>query len=550
MKQYITALLLSCSLGAFAQESPLPAFVPPLDSPLSFSGNFGELRANHFHGGIDFKLGGVIGKPIRALADGYISRIRVTHGSGYVLDVTYNNGYTTINRHLDAFVQPISGRVKKLQYEQESWEVEITPEAGEYPVKGGQVIALGGNTGYSFGPHLHLDVIDTATDEYVDPLPLFCNYITDTTAPRAEGFLLVPKPGKGMVAGNQTPRTYAVTVAQPIEAWGVIGAGIKAYDYMNGSTNRCGVYSTVLTVDDKEVFRSTVNRFSYDENRYINSWIYRGYMKSFIDPGNALRMIHADKDTRGWVDINEERDYKFEYTLTDASGNTSRYRFTVRGKQQTITPVQHREKYAFEWAHANYLQEPGLTFEVPKGALYDDVYLNFKSRGDSGAIAPTYQLHDEAVPLHVPCDLTIGLHRRPIADTTKYYVAGVTSKGSLYSAGGKYENGFMKTRIRQLGTYTVAIDTVPPVVTPISPKAWTNSGKITFRIKDAQTGIRSYKGTIDGKYALFGIPNSIQNLLVCKLDAEHVERGKLHTLELVVEDYCGNRTVVRETFRW
>ena len=79
--------------GVQAQES---AFVPPFDFPLTFSGNFGEIRANHFHGGLDFKTGGSTGKPVRALADGHVSRIRVTHGSGYVLHVTYDNGYTTM----------------------------------------------------------------------------------------------------------------------------------------------------------------------------------------------------------------------------------------------------------------------------------------------------------------------------------------------------------------------------------------------------------------------------------------------------------------------
>ena len=173
MRRYITTLMLACCIGGYGQEKKQATFVPPFDFPLTLSGNFGEIRSNHFHGGLDFKTGGVIGKPVRALADGYISRIRVTNGSGYVLDVCYHNGYSTINRHLSGFVSPIAERVEKLQYEEESWEVEIVPEPGEYPVKGGQQIAWSGNTGYSFGPHLHLDVFETESGDYIDPMPFF-----------------------------------------------------------------------------------------------------------------------------------------------------------------------------------------------------------------------------------------------------------------------------------------------------------------------------------------------------------------------------------------
>ncbi len=539
--------------SGYAQEAPVTdrvSFTPPFDFPIVFSGNFGEIRANHFHGGLDFKTGGTIGKPVRALADGYISRIRVTHGSGYVLDVTYDNGYSTINRHLNAFVGDVARRVKDLQYEKESWEVEITPEPGEYPVKAGQIIALSGNTGYSFGPHLHLDMLETATDEYIDPLPFFMNKVKDTTAPRAESIMLFPQPGKGVVEGKQARRAFPARPAKPITAWGLIGAGIRAYDYMDGVHNKYGVKTVILEVDGKEVFRSMVDRFAYEENRYINSWTHGQYMKSFIEPGNRLRMLHASNGNRGLVDINEERPYQFVYTLSDALGNTSKVRFTVQGKKTTIVPVEHREKYALKWDKVNYLQEPGLELVIPKGMLYDDVFLNYSVRADSGDIAFTYQLNDTRIPMHDACDLCIGLRRRPIEDMTKYYVAGVTARGEKYRIGGKYEDGFMKVRIRDLGTYTVAVDTVPPVITPVNQTQWGRTGKIIFKAKDKETGINTYRGTIDGKYALFGKPNSISGNLVCELDPRHVEKGGKHVVEMTVTDGCGNRTTEQFEFVW
>jgi len=538
--------------SGYAQETDTdkPSFIPPFDFPITFSGNFGEIRANHFHGGLDFKTGGTIGKPVRALADGYISRIRVTHGSGYVLDVAYDNGYSTINRHLSAFVGDVARRVEDLQYEKESWEVEITPEPDEYPVKAGQIIALSGNTGYSFGPHLHLDMIETATDEYIDPLPFFMNKVKDKTAPRAEGIMLFPQPGKGVVEGKQTQRAFPAHPTKPITAWGLIGAGIRAYDYMDGVQNKYGVKTVILEVDGEEVFRSTVDRFAYEENRYINSWTHGQYMKSFIEPGNRLRMLQTSNGNRGLVEINEERPYRFVYTLSDALGNTSKVRFTVQGQKTTIAPVEHREKYALKWDKVNYLQEPGLELVIPKGMLYDDVLLNYSVRADSGDIAFTYQLNDTRIPMHNACDLRIGLRRRPVEDVTKYYVAGVTARGGKYRIGGKYEDGVMKVRIRDLGTYTVAVDTVPPVITPVNQAQWGRTGKIIFKAKDKETGINTYRGTIDGKYALFGKPNSISGNLVCELDPKHVEKGGKHVVEMTVTDGCGNRTTGQFEFVW
>lgn len=538
--------------SGYAQETDTDktSFTPPFDFPITFSGNFGEIRANHFHGGLDFKTSGTIGKPVRALADGYISRIRVTHGSGYVLDVAYDNGYSTINRHLSAFVGDVARRVEDLQYEKESWEVEITPAPDEYPVKAGQIIALSGNTGYSFGPHLHLDMIETATDEYIDPLPFFMDKVKDKTAPRAEGIMLFPQPGKGVVEGKQTRRAFPAHPTKPITAWGLIGAGIRAYDYMDGVQNKYGVKTVILEVDGEEVFRSTVDRFAYEENRYINSWTHGQYMKSFIEPGNRLRMLQASNGNRGLVEINEERPYRFVYTLSDALGNTSKVRFTVQGQKTTIAPVEHREKYALKWDKVNYLQEPGLELVIPKGMLYDDVLLNYSVRADSGDIAFTYQLNDTRIPMHGACDLRIGLRRRPVEDMAKYYVAGVTARGGKYRIGGKYEEGVMKVRIRDLGTYTVAVDTVPPVITPMNQAQWGRTGKIIFKAKDKETGINTYRGTIDGKYALFGKPNSISGNLVCELDPKHVEKGGKHVVEMTVTDGCGNRTTEQFEFVW
>lgn len=539
------ACMLVCAPLAHAQQ---PSLTPPFDFPLLFSGNFAELRANHFHGGLDFKTGGVTGKPVRALADGYISRIRVTHGSGYVLDLVFDNGYSAIYRHLSAFTDDVARRVEDLQYEEESWEAELVPRPDEYRVKAGQVIAFSGNTGYSFGPHLHLDLIDTATDENIDPLPFFAARVNDRVAPKAMGLMLFPQWGRGVVNGSPYRQTFAIHPDRAITAWGVVGVGIRAYDYMDGVSNRYGVHTVVLEVDGEEVFRSVADRFAYGEHRYINSWTEGQYMKSFIEPGNRLRMLHASNGNRGLVTINEERPYRFVYTLRDALGNTSRVSFTVQGKRTPIPSSECREKHLFRWNRMNYLQEPGLELLVSRGMLYDDVRLDCSLRTDSHAIAPTYRLHTDRVPLHGYADLSIAPRRFPVADSTKYYIASVDKNGRLHSVGGQMKNGRLCTRVCELGTFTVAVDTLPPVITPVNPKLWGKQGRIVIKAKDAGTGIQTYRATIDGQFALFGIPNAVDGLLVCPLDDRRIQAGQSHLLQLSVTDACGNRVTEQFTF--
>lgn len=535
--------------------------VPPFDFPIALSGNFGELRSNHFHGGLDFKTQGTVNKPVRAQADGYIQRLRVTHGSGYVLDVVYENGLSAIYRHLNAFVGEAARRVEELQYSSESWEVELEAAPGEYPVKAGEVMALSGNTGYSFGPHLHLDLFETATGDYIDPLPYFASRVNDHTAPRADGILLFPKQGGGTVMGGTRAKRFPVHPKQTLTAWGWIGAGIRAYDYMDGIHNRFGVHTVVLTVDDREVFRSVVDRFSQQEQRYINSWTDGPYMKSVIDPGNRLRLLHAADAHRGWVLIDEERPYRFVYTLSDALGNSSQVRFTVHGKHTDIPEAPAGDRL-FRYNETNVLQLPGMQLVVPRGMLYDDVALQTALRVDSGDVAYTYQLHDESVPLHAGCELRIAL-RKPLqeVDSTKYYVAAVTRTGGRYSVGGRYEGGLhaeagcrgsmgpeMVASIRELGTYTVAVDTVPPVITPVGRNTWSRTGRMEFVVKDDATGVSRYRGELDGAYALFGKPNLVSGRIVCTFDAQRFAKGKKHHLRFTATDGCGNTATYETEF--
>jgi len=552
IRSLVLATIVGCPLALPAQETPENPFVSPFDFPLLLSGNFGELRANHFHGGVDFKTQGVVGKPIRCIADGYISRVTVTPGGyGQAVYITHDNGLTSVYGHLHQFMTEVGKVVEAYQYENETFAVDLKFGPEQFPLKQGEVFALAGNEGYSFGPHLHMEIRKTDTGEYIDPLQFYTGRIKDTTAPRATHVILYPQAGKGVVAGSSQKKIVPLNApGTPVEAWGKIAAGIKAYDYMDGTSNSYGVRSVTLYVDSVEVFRSTVDGFLPDENRMINAWTdYEEYatrsswfMRSRILPGNTWRMLQADEDG-GVVTINEERPYVFRYVLEDLYGNRRTYRFTVQGKEQAIEPLQRGNHY-LKWNQGNVVQQPGMELVIPKGMLYDDVDLNCKVIADSLDISFDYQLHDRPVPLHAGCPLVIGVRNYPVTDMSKYYVVR-KHKGRKASAGGYFEEGFMHANIRELGTYSVAIDTVAPRIVPLNKPQW-KTGNIQFKIRDAETGIKEYKVYIDGQFALFKF--SSKNARLSHVHPGRMKKGVPHRMEVVITDYCGN--VAREEFKF
>ena len=546
IRTWVLVAWMICPWVGSAQEKTETPFIPPFDFPLLLSGNFGELRSNHFHGGVDFKTQGVVGKPIRCIADGYISRVTVTPGGyGQAVYITHGNGMTSVYGHLHKFMSEVQKVVEAYQYEHETFVVDLKFDETKFPLKQGEVFALAGNEGYSFGPHLHMEIRKTDTEEHIDPLLFFMNRVKDTTAPRATQVMLYPVPGKGVVNGSMQKKKVPLSNRQmPIEAWGQIAAGIKAFDYMDGTSNNYGVRSVKLFVDSVEVFGSTMESFLPDENRFINAWTdyeehvahNSWFMRSQILPGNTWRMLQAN-NAKGVVTIDEERPYEFLYVLEDLYGNRSSYRFTVNGKAQHIEPLK-KGSHFLRWNQGNVVQLPGMELIIPKGMLYDDVDLNCRVIADSLDISFDYQLHDNPIPLHAGCQLMIGVRNYPVSDMSKYYVAR-KYKGKKVSAGGRFEDGFMQTRIREMGTYSVAIDTVAPKVLPLNERQW-KTGNIHFSILDKETGIKDYKVYIDGKFALFKY--SSKNARLSNVNPKRVKRGKTHRMEVVITDHCGNVT--------
>lgn len=542
----ILALALGGMLSAQAQHVQESNFCSPFDFPILLSANFGELRPNHFHNGLDIKTQGVTGKPIHCIADGYVSRVAVLHGGyGQAIYVTHPNGLTSVYGHVISFAKNIQACVRQYQYAHETFVCDLKFQPGQFPVKKGDIIALSGNEGASAGPHLHLELRRTETGEYIDPMPYFKHLLKDSKAPVGSLIGIYPIQGKGVVNGSSHKKLLAIgNLKQPVHAWGEIYTGISAKDYMDGTSNFYGVHSVTLYVDSVQVFNSTTDKVLPDENRMINGFTdyeeltrtRRLIMRSYKLPGNRLRLLHTNEN-RGAVTINEERDYHFRYVLEDNFGNRRTYQFIVKGKRQDIPEYKPEANEMLYWNRTNVIQKPGMELVVPRYHVYEDVPLRTDMRGDSSRIAFDYILDAGRTPIHSYCDLSIGLRHMPVADTTKYYIVQKAGKWRS-SMGGKYADGWIKTRVRSLGTFSVDVDTIAPQITPIGQGGWRTSRNIRFRIKDMESGIGSYKVYIDGKFVLFGLKKGI---LVIQ-DPEKVKKGVPHKLEVTVTDQCGNMT--------
>ncbi|MCC8154268.1 MAG: M23 family metallopeptidase [Tannerellaceae bacterium] len=534
----------------------------PFNFPILLSGNFGELRSNHFHAGIDFKTQGVEGKPVYAVADGFISRISVgPYGYGHALYIDHPEGITTVYGHLQKYNPAIAAYVKEKQYEEEEFTVNLYPEKELFPIQKGELIAYAGNTGSSGGPHLHFEVRDTGTGELLDPLLYYKDLIKDTRPPKIQGILLYPVEGKGMINESNkklelkplTDKNGNVSLQANLQAWGDIGVAVKAYDYMDNTANIYGVKSIILKLDGEIIFRSYLDRYALDETRYLNSFTdyeeWREnrsfFMKSFVEPGNKLRFIESVN--RGIISIQEERACHLSYQLADAYGNETSLNFVIQGKEQAITAPETTDRHYFHWKSDNQFGAKGIRLTIPRYNLYDDIYFKYSVKEDSTALAATHILHDKTVPLHQYAQLSIRLQTDTLSNKKQAGIVRIAN-GKPSWIGGEYRNGWIDADIRDLGSYTIRQDTKAPIITPINKEKWSTSGEIIFRVVDNLSGLKTYRGEIDGNFALFELDGK-KGMVSFTPDKDTLSKGN-HTLRLTATDACGNIAEYEEVFNW
>lgn len=531
-----------------------PMLQQPLDLPIALSASFGELRPNHFHAGLDFKTEQQCGYAIRSVADGYVSRIKISQfGYGNCLYVTHPQGITTVYAHLDAFNDSITSWVRKYQYAHQTFQMDVQLPDSIFPVSKGDVIAISGNTGSSAGPHLHFEVRNTEKEEAMDPQDYY--RIEDTVRPKFKRVGVRPIANEGTVAGQcvfQSYKTWQETAgnyrAKPIEAWGKIGLEVMAFDYMNGQSNFYGLKRLVVLVDNELQFSYVINKFSFEHDRAINAFIdYEQwvktrdvYMCAYMPQYQPLALFSTKDDA--YLNIDQERDYQVEMKAYDYAGNESVLRFVIKGKSASLPLMCNPSGEKFAYDKMNFFTKDSVMLFVPRGALYNDTYFRYSMQYDSTLSTPVYALHENTVPLHKNVALILPIDKDTLTCKNQYYMAYKNTYGKWGYVPASYEKGAMVAKVNKFGEYTVLVDTIAPTIRPMQK----TRTKIRFRINDKQTDIATFNGYMDGQWVLFEI--DAKNRITYHYDKSRLKAGKYH-LRLEVTDRCGNKTVYEDDVR-
>ena len=572
----ISLIVASCQEGDFnATVTPRPyvletlkerapqataEFHRPFDFPLYLSGNFGELRSNHFHGGIDFKTQGTIGHPIHCADDGYVSQISVS-GGGYgraIYVVHPSTGLTTVYGHVDRFALNIDSVVNARQYQLETFAINMRFDENDFPVKKGDIIAYSGNAGYSFGPHLHMEVRHTATGDAIDPLPYFKSHISDNVAPMAHSLILYPDQSQGSVNGTSNAASVNVLPGGIYNffAWGKVYPAIRGNDYMSEVQNVYGIKHIILKVDSTEVYRRTIDRFRMEATRAINTLVnYKDLNSSgnwnmhtrtpLSQPlGSMIETSLGD----GAINITETRPYHCEFIMIDEYGNSSSLPFTIYGQKTAFASTQPPTGKLIKLNTNDNYSIGGLKLNFYQGCFYEDVHVDVKQNTNTLYLASTYSIGDDNTPIARPYRIEIKIDNDTIAYKSKYCMARIKgqNKNAVYS---RYKNGAMVAYVSRFGEYSVTTDTIAPKIQPINEFSWGANGFVSFIISDNFSGIKSYRGEIDGKWVKFEADNKTSSISY-KLSDKHVKRGEKHNLTLTVVDNCGNTKNYSSNFLW
>ena len=560
MKRFTLGLILLFSTFGHGQENyPKDAFRSPLDIPLILAGTFGELRSNHFHGGIDIKTQQREGLPVYGIADGTITRIKVSiWGYGKVLYVAHPNGYTSVYGHLQKFSPRIEEYVKKLQYDKKSFEVEAFPNYGEFRIEKGELIAYSGNTGGSAGPHLHFEIRSSISEKPTNPM-LYGIDIPDATNPTLEKLFVYPlsensqvNQSREKVQVNFSRQSDGTYLASTVNALGKIGIGFVGFDRLDMAANKNGVYAVSLSVNGKIYCSYDFESFSFGETRYINTLIDYDHLgrfreriqKLFKSPGNYLS-IYEEIFNNGIIDVSEGLSYNLQLQVSDFNGNKVTLNIPVEGKKEDIKIEKEddRTDYYVIAKKPNNFDLGGAKVYFPENTFYEDFYIDLKKGMD------TVTIHRNTVPAHRNFTITFDVDKYSEEERKELFIARLDGRlNPSYLNTYKRGNTFT-ARTRDLGTYTLAKDTVPPTIRTknFKEKQWLNNYRyLSVHISDDLSGVDSYSATLNGEWILMEYEPKT-NTLTYNFDDKILDK-KQCVLEVTVTDNVGNTNTLSIPF--
>ena len=564
LRNSLLALIISYSTLVFSQNHPQDLH-PPLDIPLVLSGTFGELRSNHFHAGIDIKTKGESGLRVYAIADGYVSRIKVSPwGYGKAIYITHDNGYSSVYAHLMRYNGAIQEYVISNQYEQQSYDIELFPEKVELRVKEGDIIGLSGNTGSSAAPHLHFEIRDSQ-NQYPQNGLMFGFNVIDNIPPVIKELKVYAKSKNTQVNNTFEDPIFKVKgsgktcyIDETIEVSGPYALGINTYDLLNFAKNKNGVYSIELLVDSQLIYSHSMEEFGFHETRYINCHLdysekianKRKIHKCFIEPNNKLS-IYDYVSNRGIIKPNGSIQ-SVEMRIKDVYGNLSKLSFKVKKVEPNLEAVHPLDTIkftsVFPFNSKNSFKNESVSIEIPSYSLYDTLYFKYNVFNDSSDIfhSPIHSIHDEETTVHNAYSLSV---KTTVPDSlaSKAFICKLNNKGKINYVGGKYENGVLSVKTRKFGDFSVAVDTIKPVVKGLNiyPGKTIKSSNLKVTIKDEQTGIKKYTATINGKWVLMEYEPK-RNRLTHYFDKD-LKPGK-HVFKILVYDSLDNFTKYEAVF--
>lgn len=554
---------------SFAQANGTePQFAPPMDIPISLAGNFMELRTGHFHSGLDMRTEGREGLDVKAADHGWVSRVKVSPwGYGKALYIDHPNGFTTVYGHLRNYAGAVADAVLDRQYKAREFDVDLVFEKGELPVSKGQVVAQSGNTGGSSGPHLHFEVRRTGDQHALDP-ERFGMEVPDDIHPIFHGLRIDPLDSLARVppypnGAKGYPVTgsgsyYTLKDGAVPAATGTVGLSVNVSDRYSNSSSTCGIRSLKVFVDEEPVHSALLEEVDFALQRFADAYMDYALFKSndmnynrcYKLPNNKLS-IYGKEAAQGRITLRPGDERKVMVEAVDANGNRSELRFTLRGAptaQALSWRVPPGQGQYFGYDRKNTLATKDARFELPPNALYADERIDCSVRNSDSPFAPVTRLHDPLTPINIAGQLSLRADvSKARGRSDKLLIVRLDEKGKASPIGGICADGWVSSKVKSFGDYTVMIDTLPPKVTGLNIRAvMTERDSLNIQVSDDLSGITRWVGTLDGQWILFEYDPK-KKMLCHRFDKYSDKPGK-HELVVEVGDERGNTSTFRTSF--